>query len=65
MPAIELDDALTGTVGRFRFDPLGYVSFAFPWARPGLPWPARAAPSRGSATSWRSSAKASCLPTRR
>jgi hypothetical protein len=35
MPVIELDDALTGTVGRFRFDPLGYVSFAFPWGQAG------------------------------
>jgi hypothetical protein len=27
--------ALTAAVGRFRFDPLGYVMFAFPWQRPG------------------------------
>ena len=35
MPAIEPYAALTGTVGRFRFDPLGYVSFAFPWGQAG------------------------------
>jgi hypothetical protein len=27
--------ALTEAVGRFRFDPLGCVMFAFPWQRPG------------------------------
>ena len=24
-------------LGRFRFDPLGFVQFAFPWGRPGTP----------------------------
>ncbi|MPZ32578.1 MAG: hypothetical protein GEV13_16530 [Rhodospirillales bacterium] len=24
-------------LGRYRFDPLGFVMFAFPWGRPGTP----------------------------
>ena len=27
--------ALTHTIGRFRFDPLGFVLYAFPWGTPG------------------------------
>ncbi len=58
MPVIEHAIPLFETIGRYRFDPLGYVTFAFPWGKPGTPWPATAAPSRGSATSWRSLALA-------
>jgi hypothetical protein len=36
MPVIELaGPPLTDTIARFRFDPLGYVSFAFPWGQAG------------------------------
>jgi hypothetical protein len=35
MTVIEAPPSLTQTIGRLRFDPLGYVMYAFPWGRPG------------------------------
>ncbi|HEX9438766.1 MAG TPA: terminase, partial [Roseiflexaceae bacterium] len=37
MTVIEFPSAprLSETIGRYRFDPLGFVMFAFPWGRPG------------------------------
>jgi hypothetical protein len=34
MTVIEAPPRRTQTIGRLRFDPLGYVN-AFPWGRPG------------------------------
>ena len=35
MRAADHDKRLRGEIGAFRFDPLGYVMFAFPWGVPG------------------------------
>ena len=35
MTVIEAPPRLSQTIGRLRFDPLGYVMYAFPWGRPG------------------------------
>jgi len=45
---------LTQKVGRYRFDPLGFVMFAFPWGKPGTALAVRQVPNRGSARCWRS-----------
>jgi len=39
---------LSDRLGFYRFDPLGFVQHALPWAAPAARWRARAAPSRGS-----------------
>jgi hypothetical protein len=35
MTVIEAPPSLTQTIGRLRFDPLGYVMYALPWGQPG------------------------------
>jgi len=35
MRAADHDKRLRGEIGALRFDPLGYVMFAFPWGVPG------------------------------
>jgi hypothetical protein len=29
------ENALIEKIGKFRWDPMGYVAFAFPWGQPG------------------------------
>ena len=45
-------------IAGYRFNPLGFVLFAFPWVGRARRSPARAAPSRGSARYWSNSAAA-------
>ena len=38
MPTVaDFDTALHREIGAFRYDPLGYVMFAFPWGLPHTP----------------------------
>ena len=38
MPTVaDFDKALFREIGAFRFDPLGFVLFAFPWGTPHTP----------------------------
>ena len=38
MPTVaDFDKALHREIGAFRFDPLGFVLFAFPWGTPHTP----------------------------
>ena len=56
MTVIEASPSLTQTVGRLRFDPVGYVMYAFPWGRPGT---ALADESGPKPKAW---CKVGCLP---
>jgi hypothetical protein len=42
---------LSEQLGRYRYDPLGFVKFAFPWGKPGSP--ARADRNPGNARYWK------------
>ena len=56
MPTVaDFETALHREIGAFRYDPLGFVKFAFPWGRPGTalagetgpePWPRSVASRR-------------------
>jgi hypothetical protein len=45
--AADFETALHREVGAFRFDPLGFVLYAFPWGIPGRRWPTRRVPRNG------------------
>ena len=63
--ALDIESRLHREIGAFRFDPLGYVMYAFPGASTARRWPPRRAPSPGRKTSWSRWATACMTPARR